>query len=100
MKRALIMLLGLLCWRIVACRSGRATEDSHPTTNASFQVTGVLKEIKPDGKTALIQHDAISNYMAAMTMPFPIKDTNEWFGLKPGDPISFRLSVTDDESWI
>src|SRR6185503_19842650 len=38
--------------------------------------------------------------MAAMTMPFRARDTNELGGLKAGDEIAFRLSVTEDESWI
>jgi protein SCO1/2 len=38
--------------------------------------------------------------MDAMTMPFETKNTNELRGLKPGDSISFRLIVTDDDGWI
>jgi len=66
----------------------------------TFLVQGVVKDVKPDGVTALIQHEAISNYMAAMTMPFKAKGPAELTGLQPGDEISFRLLVADDESWI
>jgi protein SCO1/2 len=104
MKRALVLLLGLLCWRVVACRSGRAGDALTPgvgrTNMTAFQVAGVLKELKPDGKTAVIRHEAISNYMAAMTMPFHVRDSNQLTGLKQGDRISFRLLVNHDESWI
>ena len=34
-----------------------------------FSVKGVVKELEADSKTVIIQHEAISNYMAAMTMP-------------------------------
>ena len=35
---------------------------------------GTVMELKPDGRTVVIRHEAISNYMAAMTMPFKVKD--------------------------
>jgi len=38
--------------------------------------------------------------MPAMTMPFDVKDTNELAGIEAGDPVSFRLRVTDTEGWI
>jgi len=63
-------------------------------------VNGVVKELEPDGKTVVIQHEAISNYMAAMTMPFEVHDTNLLRGLKPGDAIAFHLVVTSAEGWI
>jgi protein SCO1/2 len=63
-------------------------------------VNGLVKELEPDGKTVVIQHEAVSNYMAAMTMPFEVRDPKELRGLKPGDAISFRLIVTSKEGWI
>src|SRR6476619_2713280 len=65
-----------------------------------FQVKGVIEEIKPDGKTATIKHEEIPDYMAAMTMDFETKNTNELQGLKAGDAISFRLIVTENDGWI
>ena len=57
-------------------------------------------EFNTDGNTIVIRHEAISNYMDAMTMPFKVKETNELAGLRIGDEISFRLEVTGTESWI
>jgi len=65
-----------------------------------FTVKGVVKELEPDGKTAVIQHEAIPGYMQAMTMPFEVRDTNLLSGLNPGDTISFELAVTPTEGWI
>jgi protein SCO1/2 len=65
-----------------------------------YQVTGVVKEIKPDGKTAVIAHEAIPGYMEAMTMPLPVKDPRELANLKPGDRITFRMIVAATEGWI
>jgi protein SCO1/2 len=66
----------------------------------TFVVNGVVKVVEPDGKTVVIQHEAITNYMAAMTMPFEVRDARELRGLQPGDAISFHLVVTPKEGWI
>ena len=70
------------------------------TNVQTFDVTGTVKELKTDAKTVVIRHKTITNYMEAMTMPFRVKRANELAGLQPGDTVTFRLSVTEDESWI
>ena len=57
-------------------------------------------ELRPDGRSMVIRHEAISNYMAAMTMPFKAKAPEELAGLHRGDEISFQLHVTESESWV
>ncbi len=92
-----------LIWVGVSCgnRSDNfSTEKSGSTNQQFFQVKGVIEEIKPDGKSAVIKHEEITNYMAAMTMEFETKNTNELQGLKAGDAISFRMIVTDNDGWI
>jgi len=82
---------------LTACRKQSVPA---PAPEQSFAVNGVVRELEPDGKTVVIQHEAVSNYMAAMTMPFEVRDPKELRGLKPGDAISFRLIVTSKEGWI
>lgn len=65
-----------------------------------FQVKGVVVEVMPREKSVKIKHQEVPGYMPAMTMPFDVKDTNELADLEPGDPVSFRLIVTDTEGWI
>ena len=71
-----------------------------PSGTQIFSVTGVVRELKPDGKMVVIQHEEIPNYMRAMTMPFEVRNTNELAGLKKGDQISFRMLVTEKDGWI
>lgn len=66
----------------------------------TFDGRGVVLTVKPDRAQVIIRHEAITNYMAAMTMPFNIKDTNELSGLERGDEVKFQLHVTDTESWV
>jgi protein SCO1 len=75
-------------------------KESAPAPEQTFVVNGLVRELEPDGKTVVIQHEAVSNYMAAMTMPFEVRDPKELRGLKPGDAISFHLNVTGTEGWI
>ena len=79
--------------------SAAAPAPAAPGTNAYF-VQGVVMELKPDGKTALIQHEEIPGYMQAMTMPLTVKETNELANIKEGDKISFRMLVTETDGWI
>lgn len=67
---------------------------------AENTVRGVVKDLKADGHTVVISHEAIAGYMDAMTMPFKVKSTRELAGLRIGDVIAFQLHVTETESWI
>ena len=74
-----------------------------PTETASqqtFQVQGVVLEVKPREKTVRIRHQEIPGYMPAMTMPFEVKNTNELTGLQSGDSVTFRMIVTEKDGWI
>ena len=70
------------------------------TNQQIFQVKGVVQEVKPEIKTIVIKHEAVTNYMPAMTMPFEVRDTNELRGLQPGDAVGFQMVVTESEAWI
>ena len=65
-----------------------------------YSVTGVVREIGEGGTRVKIRHEAIPGYMVAMTMPFNVRDPREVASVKPGDQVTFRLLVTDEESWI
>jgi protein SCO1/2 len=82
---------------LAAC--GKQTSQPPPKPQV-FAVKGVVLELKPDGKTVLIRHEAISNYMAAMIMPFEVHNTNLLRGLQRGDAVTFNLAVTPNEGWI
>lgn len=95
------LILGVSCGRSAQAPE---TKSSGATTSARsnqvFEVKGVIKELKPDGKTVEIRHEAVTNYMPAMVMPFEAKEPKELAGLKAGDEIKFRMTVTDDDVWI
>jgi protein SCO1 len=65
-----------------------------------FEAQGIVRELDFNEKTISIQHEAISNFMAAMTMPFTVKNANEFADLNVGDKIFFQLHVTETENWV
>jgi protein SCO1/2 len=72
-----------------------------PGTNATiYQVKGVFLQSRAAGHTATIAHEKIPGYMEAMTMDFQVKMPAELKSFKPGDQISFRLTVTETDAWI
>lgn len=60
----------------------------------------MVRELREDGRSVVVRHEAITNYMVAMTMPFRVREPRELLGLSAGDEITFHLRVTEDESWI
>lgn len=79
---------------------GSSAPATSVTTTQVFQVNGVIKELWPAEKSARIRHEEITNYMPAMTMVFDVLDTNEFAGLAAGDPVTFRMTVTETTGWI
>ncbi|HEY4416019.1 MAG TPA: SCO family protein [Verrucomicrobiae bacterium] len=76
-----------------------ASSASPSTADARvFLARGVVEVVQAPAIT--IKHEAITNYMAAMTMPFHVKDPGELTGLQRGDQVNFKLHVTENESWV
>jgi len=92
---------------LFACRPGGHAQSANPATPLSaatnlqvFQVKGVVRRLDPSDHSITVKHEAIPNYMGAMTMPFTVRDTNELGRVSSGDTITFRLLVSEEDSWI
>jgi protein SCO1/2 len=108
-RRLILLALFLVGIAVTACNrkpdapalsSNSGTNTAGKSNPVVYQVTGVLQALDLAEKRATIRHDAIPGYMAAMTMPFEVRHTNEFANLTPGDTLSFQLFVTDTEGWI
>jgi protein SCO1/2 len=103
MTRAFLFLNLIVALVVTGCSRPAETGKSSAaagTNQQIFQVKGVVVEVKLANKTVTIKHEDVPGYMPAMTMPFDVKNTNELTGIATGDPVSFRLIVTDTEGWI
>ena len=87
--RLLVALLFLLA--PVHARAGQRTKE--------YPVTGMIVSIAPAAKTFTASIQAIPNFMAAMTMPFEVRQASELQGLAPGTVVSFTLVVEPNTSY-
>jgi protein SCO1 len=97
-RLGLVVAIGL--WRLQAPAASGPFPDIQGQGTRAFRAKGVVKEIEVDGRTVVVAHEAVAGYMQAMTMPFNVKEKAELAGLRAGDQISFRLQVSETESWI
>jgi protein SCO1/2 len=99
MKRLNFFCVLLLIF-VVGCKPKFTTPGTNEPSAKSYEARGVIRQIAPDKHSVTIQHEAIAGYMGAMTMDFPVKETNELNGLAPGDEIIFKLVVRENDDWI
>jgi protein SCO1/2 len=101
MRRAL-RIAGLVgCWVLLAsCERVPNTAPPPPAKATVYDVRGVVKKVNATTGRAIIAHEEISGYMAAMTMEFDAAQPAELVGLQPGDLLTFRLEVSDTRSSI
>ena len=90
-----LLLLSFILVAVPSCQT-REAKDSVKI----FDVRGVVREIKDAGQVAVIRHEQIPGYMDAMSMPFKTRDPRVLSGIQAGDEVSFRLLVTEEQSWI
>lgn len=78
----------LLCFN-VACSSSKppAGAEKH------YQLVGVIKELNSKDQTATIAHQAIGDWMGAMTMEYPIRSKEEFDKLQVGEKITATVNV-------
>ena len=81
------------------------TQNSTPVTQSEpalqiYSITGVVQELKAEARTVVIKHGAVPDFMPAMTMPFTVTNEKELQNLSPGDEVTFRLHVSEQDNWI
>lgn len=79
---------------ITGCRSSNPA----PAANAAPEKTFIVhaRIVQVEGKSLLLDHEAIPGYMEAMTMSYKLKDPSIASELHPGDRITARLLVYPD----
>jgi protein SCO1/2 len=99
--------LGLLVIGVLLAGCEKPESAQSPTAPASisppreiYSVTGNVVEVNAPEKYVEIKHEKIPGYMAAMTMPFDVRDTNELNGLNAGDKVVFQMLVLTNDTWI
>lgn len=96
------LLIGIFGLSLLVLPNARSAGSSTATESGAqvFAAKGVVREVSTADQTVTISHEAVSNYMEAMTMPFKVKDPAVMAGLQRGDEVTFRLHVTQTDSWV
>jgi protein SCO1 len=75
-------------------------EEARSIDLVTFPLRGRIVAVDTAARTLTVAHEAIPDYMTAMTMPFKVKERNLLRGLGAGDTITATLAVSRIESWL
>ncbi len=62
--------------------------------------TGVIKEVKSEGKILVIDHAEFPGWMGAMVMPFEVRDLGVTKGFKAGDKVAFSVTMDANGAFV
>ena len=93
------------------CSSQPASEPAKPTVVIDdkvlkeeplrrYQLTGQVQRLDAKDRIATIKHQAIGDWMGAMTMDFPVKDGSDFGKLKEGAPVIATVFVQGLQYWV
>ena len=88
------------CALLVVAGCNRATTEAPNGSARRYDARGIVRAVAPGRRSIDVEHEDIRGFMPSMTMPFSVRDSKQIAGIRSGDAISFRLAVTDDDSWI
>lgn len=103
MKRYKFIFLFIIVSSSLSIFSGCKTNSKAPVVSANakrYELSGKIVSFDKKQHTVTIDHQAIPNYMDAMTMPFSLYDDYVYEDLKPGAEIKATLIVDGNRSWI
>ncbi|MEW6511597.1 MAG: SCO family protein [Bacteroidota bacterium] len=90
------LLIAFTAVSLVSC-SGKRDQQTDLVT---FPLRGKVVEIDTAQGVLTVAHEAIPNYMNAMTMPFKVKERSQLLAIGAGDTIHATLAVSRTESWL
>jgi protein SCO1/2 len=61
-----------------------------------YEMRGMVMKVAPDRTSMVVSHDAIPGVMAAMTMPFDVRDPKEMAAVSPGATVTFTLVLGEE----
>ena len=70
------------------------------SSDREYTLQGQILSIEPNRLQADIKHEEITGFMAAMTMPYKVRDAKELADLKPGDLITSTLVVVSNDAYL
>ena len=84
----------------ISCVFFSCAREKQPVDLVTFPLRGKVVGIDSTAHRVTVSHEAIPDYMPAMTMPFKIKDLSLLNRIAVGDSIGATLAVSRTESWL
>jgi protein SCO1/2 len=78
----------------------KVTTEAKVTTAKRYNLTGRVVSIDKPAHSINVDGDEIPGFMAAMTMPYQVKDPTVLEKLSPGDQIKAEIVMTDDGAYL
>lgn len=88
-------MLCAICAGLLSCK-----KETPSTELVTFPLKGEVIAIDTARLRITIAHEEIPDYMAAMVMPFKVRDRELFEGFEPGDSVQATLAVSRTESWL
>jgi len=82
-----------------ACGTETPRQATSSSTPARYPLKGKIVSIDKPAKLVTVDHEAIPGLMAAMTMPYVVKDERLLDTLSPGDEVTAKV-VTGSPYWL
>src|SRR5918999_3270563 len=79
-----------VCTIFLACALTVAS-CGRPAATRQYELRGQVLAVEPARSEVLIKHEAVKDFMPAMTMPFKVKDASLLSGKRPGDLVTATL---------
>jgi protein SCO1/2 len=95
---ALMICLAVFAVGLAGCKKA---EPPPPQAQAHrYQLVGTVVSIDKDQASLMVDGKEIVGFMAAMTMPYPVRDAKALAALSPGDEITADVVVTTDGAYL
>jgi protein SCO1 len=92
--RQLLISAFLACFVLTGCRSGQSSQDQSNVGVKVYHVRGKVVSTDAPHAIVVLDHEAIPDFMEAMTMPYQLKDPSIISELHPGDVITADVLVS------
>ena len=100
MNRVFTALAVLSVFALLADLDGCQAKRTPDASIKRYQLHGTVIGVDPGTHVAIIKGEKIEGWINAMTMEYPVKDTNEFRSLQPQEQISATVFVEDLNYWI
>src|SRR5579863_290662 len=97
---ALLIFIAALVMGLVGCKKAEQPLASPAPQAKRYHLVGKIVSIDKDKASVMVDGQEIVGFMAAMTMPYPVRDAKLLAPLGPGDEITADVVVTDDGAYL